>query len=203
MSDFLRDPDPVDEISQNSGRAFPGSARQRAAVTPGAKLTALTTALAVVLTGGVVTAAWRAFEPHHAAESLVPSTAFAVATLDLSMPGGQADALSTFADRFPGSPTHHGDGSAVDRLLGAIFHGTSDPHLDYDRDVKPWLGDHVALAGWMDKNGKPQLEMLIESTDDAAARHELSKLFRQGCDGAVRFSDVYAVIGDDDAKVSE
>src|SRR4051794_37275553 len=127
MSDFLRDPDPIDEISQSSGRAFPGLARQRAAMTPGAKLTALTTALAVVLTGGVVTAAWRAFEPRHAAESLVPSTAFAVGTLDVGMPGGQADALSTFADHFPGSPTHHGDGSAGGPPPRAPFPGAPPP----------------------------------------------------------------------------
>src|SRR3954451_17704457 len=158
MSDFLRDPDPVDEISQSSGRAFPGLARPRAAMTPGAKLTALTTALAVVLTGGIVTAAWRAFQPHHAPESLVPSTAFAVGTLDLSLPGGQSDALAAFADHFPGSPTHHGDGSAVDRLLRAIFRGSSDPHLDYDRDVKPWLGDHVSLGGGVGKGGETRME---------------------------------------------
>src|SRR3954447_8279463 len=198
MSDFLREPDPVDEISQSSGRAFPVLPPQRPTVTPGARLTALSTALAVVLTGGVVTAAWRAFEPRHAAESLVPATAFAVGTLDLSMPGGQADALSTFADHFPGSPTHHGDGSAVDRLLRAIFRGSSDPHVDYDRDVKPWLGDHVALAGWTDKDGKPQMEAVIESTDDGAARTELTKMFHDG-DGAVRFADGFAVIGQNDA----
>src|SRR3954470_23223614 len=185
MSDFLREPDPVDEISQSSGRAFPGLARQRPTVTPGARLTALSTALAVVLTGGVVTAAWRAFEPRHAAESLVLSTAFAVGTLDLSMPGGQADALSSFADHFPGSPTHHGDGSAVDRLVRAISRASSDPPVDYDRDVKPWLGDHVAVAGWTDNAGKPQIEAVLESTDDSAARAELTKLFSQdgGSDG--------------------
>src|SRR5437763_937904 len=152
MSDFLRDPGPVDEVSQDSGLTIPGLSRSRTSPPPGAKLTALTTALAVVLTGGVVTAAWRAFQPHHSPEALVPSTAFAVGTLDLSMPGGQAEALATFAAHFPGSPTHRGDGSAVDRLLRAIFHASSDPHVDYDRDVKPWLGDHVALAGWMDKH---------------------------------------------------
>ena len=202
MTDFLSGPGPVDEISQESGRSLPRLSRQRPALTPGARLTALTTAVAVVLTGGVVTAAWRAFEPHHGPESLVPSTAFAVGTIDLSMPGGQADALRSFADHFPSSPTHHGDGSAVDRLLRAIFRGSSDPHVDYDRDVKPWLGDHVALAGWTDKDGKPQMEALLESTDDGAAKAELSKLFRDG-DGAVRFADGYAVIGADDAKVRE
>src|SRR3954452_15699387 len=198
MSGFLRDPDPVDEISQSSDRTFTGLAGQWSAVTPGAKLTALTTALAVVLTGGIVTAAWRAFQPHHAPESLVPSSAFAVGTLDLSMPNGQSDALAAFADHFPGSPTQHGDGSAVDRLLRAILHGSSDPHLDYDRDVKPWLGDHIALAGWMDKDGKPQMEAVIEATDDGAARTQLTKMFHDG-DGAVRFADGFAVIGQNDA----
>src|SRR3954454_4432199 len=202
MSDYLRDPDPVDEISQHSGRDAPGRSLTRPAVTRGAKLTALTTALAVVLTGGIVTAAWRAFQARAAPDSLVPSTAFAIGTIDLSMPSGQADALSAFADHFHGSPTHSGDGSAVDRLLRAIFRQTSGPHVDYDHDVKPWLGDHAALAGWMDKTGKPQMEVLIESTDDGAAREELTKLVRQdGGDGAVGFADGYAVIGADDAKV--
>jgi hypothetical protein len=202
MSDFLRDQGPIDEISQDSGLAIPGLSRKRTSPTPGAKLTALTTALAVVLTGGVVTAAWRAFQPKHAAEELVPATAFAVGTLDLGMPGGQADALAAFAGRFPSSPTHHGDGSAVDRLLRAIFRESSDPHLDYDRDIKPWLGDHVVLAGWMDKAGKPQMEGLVESKDDAAAKRVLTKAIGTG-DGAIRFADGYAVLGDTDALVRD
>src|SRR3954471_25044456 len=151
MSDFLGDPGPVDEISQDSRRLFPGRSRDGAAPARGARLTALSTALALVLTGGVVTAAWRAFEPQHSPESLIPASAFAVATAELSMPDGQADALMSFSDHFLGSPTYHGDGSSVDRLLRAIFRQSSDPHLDYDHDVKPWLGDHVAIAGWADK----------------------------------------------------
>src|SRR5437763_4898974 len=111
MSDFLGGPGPVDEISNDSGPLLPGRPRDDAAPGRGARLTALTTALAVVLTGGVVTAAWRALESQHSPEALVPSSACAVGTADLSMPSGEADALMTFADRFPGSPTHHGDGS--------------------------------------------------------------------------------------------
>jgi hypothetical protein len=199
MTDYLGDPGPVDEISHGSRPARPGRARHQTSVSPGAKLTALTTALAVVLTGGVVTAAWRSFQSHNAPERLVPSTAFAVGTLDLSM-RGQDGALASFADHFPGSPTHHGDGSAVDRLLRAVFRGSSDPHVDYDKDIKPWLGDHVTLAGWTDKAGKPQMEGLLESTDDSAARRELSKLMKNG-DGAFGFSDGYAVLGNNDAAV--
>lgn len=199
MTDYLGDPGPVDEISQDTRFARTGRSSHRPSTTPGARLTALTTGLALVLTGGVVTAAWRSFQSQTAPERLVPASAFAAGTFDLGM-RGQSDALMTFADHFPGSPTHHGDGSAVDRLLRAAFRGSSDPHVDYDRDIKPWLGDHVALAGWMDKAGKPQMEGLLQSTDDSAARKTLEKLIKNG-DGAFSFADGYVVLGSTPATV--
>ena len=199
MTDYLGDSGPVDEISQDSRFSLSGPSPRLPATAPGARLTALTTALALVLTGGVVTAAWRSFQSHSAPEHLVPSTAFAVGSFDLSM-RGQSDALMSFANHFPGSPTHHGDGSAVDRLLGAAMHGSSDPHVDYDSDIKPWLGDHVAVAGWIDKAGKPQIEGLLETTDETAARHELDKLAKNG-NGAFSFTDGYAVLGSNPAAV--
>ena len=201
MTDYLGDPGPVDEISQDSGFSHSGRSRLPSAATPGAKLTALSTALALVLAGGVVTAAWRSFQSHDAPTKLLPASTFAVGTLDLSL-RGHDDALSSFADHFPSSPTHHGDGSAVDRLLRAIFRGSSDPRINYDDDIKPWLGDRVAIAGWMDKAGKPQMEGLIESTDDGAARKELAKLIKDG-DGAFSFADGYAVLGNTPAAVQE
>jgi hypothetical protein len=201
VTDYLGDSGPVDEISQDTRFSLPSRSPQRAGANPGARLTALTTALALVLTGGVVTAAWRSFESHSAPEHLVPSTAFAIGTFDLGM-RGQSDALMSFANHFPGSPTHHGDGSAVDRLLRAVMRGSSDPHVDYDRDIKPWLGNHVALAGWIDKAGKPQMEGLLETTDESAARHELDKLMKDG-NGAVTFTDGYAVLGNNPAAVKE
>lgn len=201
MSDHLGDAGPVDELSSDSRFSPSGQSRTPSSLAPGAKLTALTTALAVVLTGGVVTAAWRSFRSHDGPESLMPASTFAAGSLDLSM-RGQDDALAAFADHFPSSPTHHGDGSAVDRLLRAIFRSSSDPHVDYDRDIKPWLGDHVALAGWIDKAGKPEMEGLIESTDDAAARQELRKLMNNG-DGAFSLADGYVVLGDTPALVQQ
>jgi hypothetical protein len=201
VTDYLGDPGPVDEISQDNRFSLPIPAPRLPGANPGARLTALTTALALVLTGGVVTAAWRSFQSHTAPERLVPSTAFAVGTFDLGM-RGQSDALMNFANHFPGSPTHHGDGSAVDRVLRAAMHDSSDPRVDYDHDVKPWLGDHVALAGWIDKAGKPQMEGLLETTDESAARHELDKLIRNG-QGAVTFTDGYAVLGNNPAAVQE
>src|SRR4051794_41950073 len=90
MSDYLRDPDPVDEISQHSGRDAPGRSLTRPAVTRGAKLTALTTALAVVLTGGIVTAPRRAFPPRDAPGALVAPPAVALRQLGPHNPSGPA-----------------------------------------------------------------------------------------------------------------
>src|SRR4051794_41824341 len=98
MSDYLRDPDPVDEISQHSGRDAPGRSLTRPAVTRGAKLTALTTALAVVLTGGIVTAPSRALPPPDPPEAPLPSTGVALGTNRPRMPRGPGEAPSAFGD---------------------------------------------------------------------------------------------------------
>lgn len=176
------------------------AAGREAAAARGGRLTALTTAVALVFTGGVATAVWRSAGQGHNAEQLIPSTAFAVGTVDLSMPDGQGDALQTLANRFPHSPTHSGTGDAVDRLLRAAF-GSSDTHVNYDRDIKPWLGDHIALAGWLDSSGKPRVEGVVQSTDDTAARAGLTKLFHGHA--AVRFTDGYAVIADKDTYAAQ
>lgn len=182
----------TDTIS--SGDPFrPGpSLRRRRGAASGARTTALTTALALVLAGGVATAAYRGTSGTSDPTTLVPSSAFAVGAVDLGLPGGQDDALRHFADHFPGSPTLHGDGSTVDRLLRPLFRGSS-PSVDYDRDIRPWLGDHVAAAGWFDRDGKPQLEVLLETTDTSSARTHIARLTAHQDLGVV-YTDGYAVM---------
>ncbi|HEU5034762.1 MAG TPA: hypothetical protein VFT62_08420 [Mycobacteriales bacterium] len=185
--------EPFQAVRRQRGRGFGGL---------GARTTALTTAAALVVAGGVATAAYRSSQHSTDPTALIPSSAFGVAVLDLGLPGGQDEALRTFADHFPGSPTRTGDGSAVDRLLRAMFSG-SDPKVDYDADLEPWLGDRVAVAGWLDSSGAPRLEALLESTDDAKARTGIARLMRETGD-SVRpvFRDGYAVLSDTTAHAT-
>jgi hypothetical protein len=126
--------------------------------------------------------------------SRLPSTTFAMAAVDLSLPGGQDDSLDAFADHFPGSVTRQDGGSAEELLLRRLFRDTSDPHADYDEDIKPWLGDHVAFGGWLD-DGQPRAMALIETTNDSSARSHLRELMGDDSAGLV-VADGYAVVSD-------
>lgn len=176
---------PPDRLRRGDGRRL----------NAGTQATALTAALSLVLVGGVATAAYRSFQGSRGPATLVPSTAFAFASMDLSLPGGQSDALGTFAGHFPGSPTRTGHGSPAQRLIRAMLHDSSDPQVNYDSDIKPWLGDHVAVAGWLDGDHHPQVEFLLQSRDDASARSHLDKLIGSGSSHlSLVMSEGYAVL---------
>ena len=172
---------------------YPGAGTAAApALRSGARATALTTAVSLVLVGGVVTAAVRGNSHSGSAEALAPASTFAFAQVDLSLADGQSNALSSFLGHFPDSPTHKGKGSIRDRVLRAMLRDSSDPHVDYDKDVKPWLGDHAAVAGWLDAAGKPQVEFLLQSKNDSEAR---TSLHRADSKLGIAFSHGYAVVG--------
>lgn len=183
----------TDIISSDDGAQWPapdqpspGGALRRFGGTT--RTTAMTAAVSLVLLGGVATVAVRNFAPGGDAADVVPASAFGIAQLDLSLPDGQDEATANLVKRFPGAPT--GSGSIRDRLLKEFFKNTSDPHVDYS-EVKPWLGDHVAVAGWLDESGAAKLEFLVQSTDDSAAR---KMLHRDAPDAGVAFSHGYAVL---------
>jgi len=157
---------------------------------PAARAAALATAALLVAVGGVVTAAIRAASSSTTADDLVPASAFAYAQLDLDPGNAQTSALRTFLNHFPGSPSRS-SASLRDALLGAFMKDSSDPHVDYTKDVKPWLGDKAAVAGWLDSSGHPQVEYLLQSTNDAAARRSLHQAVPQA---GLDFRDGYAIL---------
>ena len=197
-TDTISNEEPYDGRSRGPGAWW--GARSGGRGGAALRTTAMTAAVSLVLAGGVATAAYRALQSPTDVLTLVPASAFAVAAVDLSLPGGQDGSLATFANHFPDSVTRQGSGSTADRILRAIFRGSSDPHVDYDTDLKPWLGDHVAVAGWTD-HGSPRLEVLVESTDDGSARDHLSHLM--GSNGGLVVRDGYAVISDTDQHATD
>jgi hypothetical protein len=112
---------------------------------PGALKTALIGgAAAVVLLGGGATVAVGHYlggggqQP----EDVLPASAVGVVKVDLDPSLGQKKALYDLSRKFPRVHAK-GTGSIKDDLLGAMLSGSS---MSYDRDVKPWLGDRVAVA---------------------------------------------------------
>lgn len=176
--------------SDEPGRPFGRGPREASLAGAGVRTTAMTAALTLVVAAGVATAAYRGTTNGPSPTSLIPASAFAVATADLSLPDGQAGALETMLGRFPGLHLT-GDGSIRDRVLRTML-ASADDTVDYDKDVKPWLGDHVAIAGW-NHDGHPQMEVVLQSTDDSSARSHLEQVLNDN--GDVAFRDGYAVIG--------
>ena len=184
----------TDTISHDDGARWPvlekppvgGMWRHLSGVS---RTTAMTAAVSLVLLGGVTTAVARNFATGADAADAVPASAFGIVQLDLSLPDGQAGAVEHLVKRFPGAL--NSSGSIRDRLLRAFLKDSEDPHVDYDTSVKSWLGDHIAVAGWADGAGAPQVEFLLQSTDDGAARKEIRKA---APDVGLAFSHGFAVL---------
>jgi hypothetical protein len=174
--------------SANEDTDRPGTGGGWRRLRAASQTTAMTAAVSLVLVGGVTTAAVRNFAPGADPAAVVPASAFAFVQLDLSLPDGQDAAVAHLVDRFPGALK--GSGSIRDRLLRAFFKKTSDPHVDYS-SVEPWLGDHLAVAGWTDDSGAPQVEFVVQSSDDAAAR---KTVHQAAPDVGIAFSHGFAVL---------
>lgn len=131
-------------------------------------------------------------------ESYAPASAFAFAKLDLDPAARQKLAVLQLSRRFPSSPTRTGTGDVRDQLLRPVFRD-SDPPVDYDRDVKPWLGKRVGIAGFLDSAGKPQVVGILAYTDKDAARRGMDRLIaadRPGHRSGYSLQDGFAVLGD-------
>ncbi|MBV9293630.1 MAG: DUF3352 domain-containing protein [Frankiales bacterium] len=161
----LSSDDRPERVPRQRGNGF---RRRSLLAVAGNQATALGAVVSLVLAGGVATAAYRSLQSEPDAATRLPSTAFAAAVFHLD----DAGSLAAFADRFPGSPTRQGPGSAVDRLLRAMTKDSSNPHIDYDHDISPWLGDQAAVVAWLDGSA-PKVAVVLKSTNDTLARTRL------------------------------
>ncbi len=104
-------------------------------------------ALAAVAAGGAVAAyaytvlASSGIQP----ERVLPANTVAFAKLDLDPAAGQKIAAYRLSTKFPSVSKGAADmDDAKDTLLSKFFDKESE--LDYATDIKPWLGDRVAIA---------------------------------------------------------
>lgn len=109
------------------------------------------------------------------AATLAPANTVVYANLYLQPSTGQQMNLSGLIGRLPGFADDAALDDKIDQVVQNLLSLTG---VDYRADVKPWLGDQVAVAAW--PTGTDALEaatvILAETSDPEAARTSLANL---------------------------
>src|SRR5205807_61107 len=104
------------------------------------------------------------------AAGLVPSDALAYVSFSLSPSVSQKSHVGSVLQKLPKVARKSFDGLKDQLLTQAV----KNVGLDYERDVKPWLGSELALAV-LPGTPQPDVVALIRSNDDGKARAALDK----------------------------
>jgi hypothetical protein len=107
-------------------------------------------------------------------EKWAPASTFAFAKVDLDPPAGAKVAAYRLSQKFPSVKPAKDAGDLRDRLFREMFSDTEG--IDYDNDVKPWIGDRFAVAAFTDREGNPQVVGILGHKDKSAAEKGLKKV---------------------------
>lgn len=131
--------------------------------------------VAVVLIAGGGYASWQFFAgggPRPA--EVLPATTFALATIDLDPSGGQKVEAIKALRKFPSWKKRTGITPDSDVIKAIFEEATKDgpcKALDYEKDVKPWIGSRAGLGGVLLGDGKvaPVMALQVKDPDQAKA----------------------------------
>lgn len=104
------------------------------------------------------------------AAAFVPTSALAYVSVAVNPSDSQKSDIDGILAKFPKASKKTFDAARDDALSRAV----KNLGLDYQRDVKPWLGDELALAV-MPNTPQPSVVGLIKSKDDVQATAALEK----------------------------
>ncbi|MGH9282092.1 MAG: DUF3352 domain-containing protein, partial [Acidimicrobiales bacterium] len=134
------------------------------------------------------------------AAGITPPDALGFVSLNLDPSIEQKRNLLSIARRFPGArDTVKGEfEEAKDELIKDLLGEESG--LDYEKDVKPWLGNEVALAILPPAADEgPSFVAMVETGDEAQARETLEKATASGdFGGASAVVDDFVLISEQD-----
>jgi hypothetical protein len=159
-------------------------------------------AAAVVLTGGGAYAGYRAYTTLSGGgpqpEKYAPASTFAFLKLDADPAASEKLAIARIARKFPGSLTSRlkNTDQLRDRLLTLAFKDSTDPHIDYNRDVKPWAGSRVGVAGFFDSHKRPQVLGIVQVKNSGKARTSLKRIARDASAVAYDVKSDYALLAE-------
>ena len=165
-------------------------------------------AVLAVLGGGAVFAYGRLAGGDQPA-AVLPGNAVAYARIDLNPSAGQKVAALRFLMKFPSAKEKIGLNSDQDDLRQKLFDlikkdaGDDLADVDFDKDIKPWLGDRAGVAAVPGKDGEePDAVVAVQVKDEDKANAGLDKLFAKEKDKPGRaFSNGYVILSDDQPTV--
>jgi hypothetical protein len=154
-------------------------------------------AVLLLLVGGGAVAAYQVLNGGGTQpDQVVPADTMAFAKLDLNPSASQKIAAARFLHRIPKLGSGFvGSGDWRQAMFQALASDGSIPSgVNYDRDVKSWLGKRAAVAVLPTlKDGDPEVLLVFQSTDDAKARAGIARF---GSDNGVSFYRGYAVVAE-------
>src|SRR4051794_9382343 len=129
-------------------------------------------------------------------ETFVPSTAVAYVELDLNPPASQKINTVRLLHKLPRGTVKATGNDYRELLLSAAF---SHGHVNYQRDVDPWLGDRAAVAVLPPVAGgvEPTAEAVLQVKDAKMFAKVAPRLFKGDDSGGYVLADGYVVISED------
>ncbi len=144
-------------------------------------LIAVLAVLAVIGGGGIF--AYAKLNGGDQPASVLPANSVAYARIDLNPSAGQRVAALRFLMKFPSAKDKIGLTSDKDDLRQKLFDlikkdaGDDLADVDFDKDIKPWLGDRAGVAAVPADDGKAEAVVAVEVKNQDKATKGLDKLF--------------------------
>jgi hypothetical protein len=167
-------------------------------------ITSVVVVLAIILAGGGFTAYKLLASKGGQPDKWAPANSMAYIKVDLDPSASAKVAAWEFERKFPDAPKIASADQLKDGLLASVFAADTADQINYDTDIKPWLGDRLAIAVYPDAQGKPAVVGILEVKDAAKARAGIEKLNAESDTGdTVGYSmqDGYAILGQNQSSV--
>lgn len=113
------------------------------------------------------------------AAAMAPAGSAFYVNVYLRPSAGQQANLGGLIGRLPGFADAASLDAKIDQIVGNLLAASG---IDYAADVKPWLGDQVAIAGWPNGTDAPATAVIVAVKDRAAAESSVADLI--GEDGS-------------------
>jgi hypothetical protein len=156
--------------------------------------------LAIVLAGGGFAAYHLLASKGGQPDAWAPANSLLFAKVDLDPSASAKVAAWRFEQNFPNAPKIASADDLKDALLEAAFR--SNGKVNYDTDIKPWLGDRVGLAVYPDAHGTPQTIGILAVKDAGKAKSSLAKI-NTGDPIGYSSKGSFVIVGDSQAIVDE